>query len=159
MTRKKAKRTAAAKKPARKKISAEKKQKDPAKVREEIAGIVKSGAKKITVAVMDQAMQGELAPAKYLLEMAGVYPPATDGTLATAEEESLAKTLLRRLDLPDEPITHDEETGAAKTTPAKREKDEQEADTECEGQDPPPGSSEPKAEATGEEKDDVALQA
>lgn len=96
------------KKPAKRRTS--KKQMDATKVRQEIAGIVKSGAKGIAEAVMDQAMHGELAPAKYLFEMAGVYPPSTDGSLAsTREEESLAKTLLDRLNIPDHPVVADQE--------------------------------------------------
>jgi hypothetical protein len=85
-----------------------KKQLDPAKVREEIAGIVKAGAKGITKAVMVQAAQGQLAPAKYLLEMAGVYPLSTDESPTSKEEESLAETLLDRLNIPKHPVVHDE---------------------------------------------------
>ena len=81
---------------------------DPAKVREEIAGIVKAGAKKLTQAVMVQANQGQLAPAKYLLEMAGVYPLTTDMSPTTDREESLAETLLDRLKIPKTPVVHDE---------------------------------------------------
>jgi hypothetical protein len=77
--------------------SAHKKQADPAQASEEIAGIVKSGARDITAAVMDQAMHGELAAAKYVFVVAGVYPPAGDGTQTTEEEDCLAKTLLDRL--------------------------------------------------------------
>lgn len=95
MNKKKTKKTAGKK--SAKKRSGHKKGTDPAQVREEIAGIVKSGAINITAAVMDQAMHGELAPAKYLFEMAGVYPPASDGTQATEEEDCLAKTLLDRV--------------------------------------------------------------
>jgi hypothetical protein len=98
MTKKRAKKTAA-KKPAAKK-SRHKKQMDPAKVREEIAGIVKSGAKEITEAVMDQAIHGELAPAKYLFEVAGVYPPVSEGNQTPEEEDCLAKTLLDRIEPP-----------------------------------------------------------
>ena len=72
-------------------------------MRNDIAKIVKSGARKITKAVMDQAMTGQLAPAKYLFEVAGVYPPLTDGSQASLDEECFAKTLLDRLDIPDEP--------------------------------------------------------
>jgi hypothetical protein len=102
MTKKKAKGKKAEKtgKKSAKKKSAPKKQADAAQVHETIAGMVKSGARKITAAVMVQALQGDLAPAKYLLEMAGVYPPATDGTQATVEEDCLAKTLLDRLNAP-----------------------------------------------------------
>lgn len=104
------------------KASKKKKQTNPAEVRNDIAKIVKSGAKKITKAVMDQAMTGQLAPAKYLFEVAGVYPPITDGSQATSEEECFAKTLLDRLDIPDEPVSHDDEDdAAAKTNGLKRE--------------------------------------
>jgi hypothetical protein len=106
MTKKKAKGKAAKKKTATKKNQ---KQLDPAEVRQEIAGIVKSGAKEITEAVIVHAMQGELAPAKYLLEMAGVYPPVTDGSMSSSDEDCLAKTLLHRLNLPEEPIKQDED--------------------------------------------------
>jgi hypothetical protein len=81
---------------------------DPAKVREEIAGMVKAGAKGITRAVMVQANQGQLAQAKYLLEMAGVYPVATDTSQTSDREESLAETLLDRLKIPKTPVVHDE---------------------------------------------------
>jgi len=90
------------------KKTARKKQADPAQVREELAGIVKSEAKSITEAVMDQAMHGELAPAKYLLELAGVYPPTPDGERAAEEEDCLAKTLLDRLNLPRKPVEENE---------------------------------------------------
>jgi len=99
----------AAKKNVRKKTP-RKKQIDPAQVREELAGIVKSEAKTITEAVMDQAMHGELAPAKYLLEMAGVYPPTGEGERAAEEEDCLAKTLLDRLNLPRKPVQENEES-------------------------------------------------
>ena len=94
---------------------------NPAGVRNDIAKMVESGAKKITKAVMDQAMTGQLAPVKYLFEMAEIYPASTDGSHATENEDCLARTLLNRLDLPDEPIARDEEdeprvvTAAAKT--------------------------------------------
>lgn len=102
MIKKKAKHKKAAKKSRKK--NGEKL--DPAKVRQEIAGIVKAGAGMITDAVMDKAVHGELAPAKFLLEMAGVYPVSADGSLST-DDESLAKTLLDRLNIPDSPVVHD----------------------------------------------------
>lgn len=46
---------------------------------------------------------------KYLFEVASIYLQATDGSQATADAECLAKTLLRRLDLPDEPVGRDKE--------------------------------------------------
>lgn len=110
MKKKKAKCKTTVKKPAKKRVKSvtAKKQLDPAKVREEIAGIVKAGAKGITKAVMVQATQGQLAPAKYLLEMAGVYPLSADESPTSKEEESLAETLLDRLNIPKHPVVHDE---------------------------------------------------
>lgn len=100
MTKKK---SATANQPAKRKTNAGKRSKkkiDPAQVREELAGMVKSDAKNIAAAVIDHAKQGELAPAKYLLEMAGVFPATNDGEQATEEEDCLAKTLLDRLNIP-----------------------------------------------------------
>jgi hypothetical protein len=110
MIKKKAKGKATKKKTAKKKSCLRsKKERNPVAVHNDIAKIVESGAKKITKAVMEQAMAGQLAPAKYLLEMAQIYPKATDGSFSTTEEECLAATLLRRLDLPLEPVVRDEE--------------------------------------------------
>ena len=132
MMKKKAKKSSG-KKMARRRMTS-KKNADPSKVREEIAGMVKSGAKGITKAVMGHAMQGELAPAKFLFEMAGVYPASTDGSFASAEEDCLAKTLLDRLNIPDDPVIADQveggrdghEAGDASGEPggAKRERGE-----------------------------------
>ena len=91
------------------KQTGKKKHVDPARVREEIASLVKCSARDIAEAVMDLAKHGELAPAKFLLEMAGVYPPSTDGSQATQDEECLAKTLLDRLNIPDKPVVHDQQ--------------------------------------------------
>ena len=98
MIKKKAAGQATAKKKTSKRKTSKKKL-DPGQLREELAGMVKSEAKEITEAVMDQAMHGALAPAKYLLEMAGVFPPTNDGEQATEEEDCLAKTLLDRLNV------------------------------------------------------------
>ena len=99
MIKKKAKKTGkVAKKKSGKKSTGKRKQMDAAKVREEIAGLVKAGAPKIAVAVIDQAAHGELAPAKYLFEIAGIFPKPAEGEQATEEEDCLAKTLLARLD-------------------------------------------------------------
>ena len=131
MMRKKAIKTKTTKKTAKKKSGTKKKKQiDAAAVRAELAGMVKSGAKDITEAVMDQAMHGELAPAKFLLEMAGVYPPVTDGSETSREEDCLAKTLLDRLNIPDEPVGRDEDEDYV-TIPANisDEDDEQEGET------------------------------
>lgn len=86
-----------------------KKESNPAEVRKDISKIVQSGARRIAKAVMEQAGSGQLAPAKYLFEVAGIYPALTDGTFGTDDEDCLAKTLMNRLDLPDKPIALDDE--------------------------------------------------
>lgn len=83
------------------------KQLDPVKVREDIAGIVKSRARKIAIAVANKAGLGELAPTKFLFEVAHIYPQAPEGSVSTTDEDSLAKTLLDRLNVPDHPVVHD----------------------------------------------------
>ena len=119
MTKKKAKSKTGAKKTAKRKSSpSHTKMRNPTGVRNDIAKIVELGAKKIAKAVMEQAMTGQLAPAKYLFEMAEIYPLSTDGSHATENEDCLAKTLLNRLDIPDEPIARDEED-APKAATAK----------------------------------------
>jgi hypothetical protein len=98
-----------AKKKAKKK-SASKKPKDAAEVREEIANVVRSGALGITEAVMGQAMAGNLLPAKYLFEVAKIFPEVNDGKQATEEEDCLAKTLLDRIDRPPQkPVEKDDD--------------------------------------------------
>ena len=98
----------AAKKPARRRRrSTSGKQLDPLKVREDIAGIIKSRARKIAIAVAGKAGLGELAPTKFLFEVAHIFPQPPEGTVSTMDEESMAKTLLDRLNIPDSPVVHD----------------------------------------------------
>ena len=63
----------------------------------------------MTQAVIDEGKKGQLATVKYLFEMAEIYPESTDGSQATVDEDCLARTLLHRLNLPEEPIARDEE--------------------------------------------------
>jgi hypothetical protein len=87
-------------------------------VRKELARMVGSEATTMTQAVIDEGKKGQLATVKYLFEMAEIYPESTDGSQATTNEDSLAATLLRRLDLPDQPVARDEEDPPAKTVVA-----------------------------------------
>jgi hypothetical protein len=131
MIKKKAKgKTAKTKKKGAPRKPRAKKQVNPAEVRNDIAKIVKSGAKKIAKAVMVQATSGQLATVKYLFEVAGVYPPLTDGSQATTDEDCLARTLLNRLNIPDKPVGRDEEDEpvASPATGAAAGKDEKESD-------------------------------
>jgi hypothetical protein len=111
MTKKKAARASkAGEKKTGRRRSASKKQKDAAQVREEIVGMVKSGAVDITAAVIGQAMSGNVVPAKYLFELAGVFPAVNDGKQAAQEEDCLAKTLLDRIDRPvQKPVKKDDD--------------------------------------------------
>jgi hypothetical protein len=114
MTKKKANRKATAKSTAKrttnKKSSAKgKTELNPAEVRKDISKMVQSEAATMAQAVIDEGKKGQLAPVRYLLELAKIFPEATDGSQATEDEDCLARTLLRRLDLPEEPIARDDE--------------------------------------------------
>lgn len=90
------------------------KQMDMAKVRNDVANIVGSGAKKIAAAVVEEAKKGQLAPAKFLFEMAGVFPVPTESEPATGDdEESLAKVLMEKLKTAEDPKAADEEPDSA----------------------------------------------
>ncbi len=118
MIKKKAKKKAAAKKTAKKKSGPKKdKQLNPAEVRKDISLMVEEEAATMAHAVIEEGKKGQLAPVRYLLELAKIFPPATDGSEATQEEDSLARTLLNRLDLPDEPILRDENGEVVKVKP------------------------------------------
>jgi len=99
MIKKKAKSKAAAKKPAKRKKSEAKAKPEtnPAELRKEISELVKEAATQVAGAVIDVAKTGQLAPARYLFEMANIFPPAPDGEQATTEEDCLAKILLARI--------------------------------------------------------------
>jgi len=109
MTKKKAK-SKVIKKTVKKKRSAKKKKEmNPVEVRKEIAQMVDLEATDMAQAVIDEGLKGQLATVKYLFEVAKIFPPATDGSESTSEEDSLAKTLLHRLNLPEEPIKHEDD--------------------------------------------------
>ena len=108
---------------------------DLAAVRKEISNIVGNAATILTKAVVAEGKKGQLGPVKYLFEVAGLYP-APEESETKPEEASLARTLLHRLGLPEEPvITHEDERpltlnltgdGNAKlTAPAEKDSDDQ----------------------------------
>jgi hypothetical protein len=143
MIKKKAKSKTAVKTAAKKKSSKKtKKELNPAEVRKDISQMVKSEAKEMAEAVIGEGKKGQLATVRYLFEMAKIFPEATDGSQASADEDCLARTLLNRLDLPEEPIGRDEEdeprasTSAAKMVP-KGDEDE----TKNSGSEPQPGEA------------------
>jgi len=126
MIKKKAKGKKTAKKSTKKGASRKTKEMNPAEVRHEIAEMVGSEAAEMAQAVIDEGKKGQLATVKYLFEMAEIFPPATDGSQVTTDEECFAKTLMRRLDLPDTPIPLDEEDETEQVAAVKRV-DEEEA--------------------------------
>ena len=111
MTKKKTQKSKPVAKKAAKKKRAKRsrKEKTAAEVRHDIAKIVKAHAQKMAKAVINDGEKGQLPPVKYLFEMADIYPAAVDGSESTAEEDSLAETLLNRLGVPTQPIVLDDE--------------------------------------------------
>jgi hypothetical protein len=114
MIKKKAKGKRVAKKSGKKEGAAKKgKEPNPVGVRKEISLMVESEATVIARAVIDEGKKGQLATAKYLFEMASIFPGTeADGLQATSEEDCFAKTLLHRLNLPQEPVKRDEDEAA-----------------------------------------------
>jgi len=113
MTKKKAAKTGARPKKAAKKrkknSKKSKKQTNPAGVRREVSKMVESEAVEMAQAVIDEGKKGQLATMSYLFEFASIFPPEANGDQADPEEECLAKTLLRRLNIPDEPLKRDDD--------------------------------------------------
>ncbi len=120
--KKKTKKSEAAGKKTAKKKGASKKtltERDPEQVRENISKLVQDQAEELAEAVIGVGMTGQLAPVKFLFEMAHLYPKVNDGSEATKNEDCLAQTLLKRLDLPETPIVEEDE--GAVVIPAKDE--------------------------------------
>ena len=91
-----------------------KKQASPVEVRKQVSEIVKEKAVQLAEAVIgksEEAVPGDLqlATVKYMFEVAAIYPPQADQESETDEEDSLAKTLLHRLNIPDKPVRRDED--------------------------------------------------
>jgi len=109
MKKKKAKSKTAAKKTAKtSEPVAGKKELNPAQVRHDISVMIEEQAQEITKAVIAEGRKGQLSPAKYLFEMAHIFPQPTDESQTSKDEDSLAETLLDRLNIPKRPLVHDE---------------------------------------------------
>jgi len=91
---------------------------DMVKVRENIHRMVGHSAEKIAAKVIEIAKDGQLASAKYLFEMVGVYP-VTEET-KTKEPDSLAYALLKRMRLATEAAVKDDNPEAGEGV-SKRE--------------------------------------
>ena len=77
-------------------------------VREDITKIVGDAASDLAKALVSEGEKGKLPQVKYLFEVTGLYP-ATPETTSKPEEDGLARTLLRRLGLPETPVFSQEE--------------------------------------------------
>jgi len=82
-------------------------------IRRHIADMVGNGAIGMVETTIDQVGKGHYLGMKYLFEMIGLYPATS--TNDSAEEDSLAAVLLRRLGLPEAPI---EKPGVTKDSEA-----------------------------------------
>jgi len=80
---------------------------NPAQVLKDISALVEAEAAELAEAVIGEGMKGQLSPVKFLFEMARIFPPPTDES-ASKDEDSLAETLLDRLNIPKRPLVHDE---------------------------------------------------
>ena len=108
MKKQKAKSKTVAKKTAKKSTKAtETKELNPAQVLKDISALVEAEAAELAVAVIGEGMKGQLSPVKFLFEMAHIFPPPTDES-ESKDEDSLAETLLDRLNIPKRPLVHDE---------------------------------------------------
>src|ERR1700690_1894810 len=79
------------------------KQVDLDAIREQITNLVGNGAVDMVETTMEEVGKGRYLAMKYLFEMIGLCPAST--LEAAPQEDSLARTLLRRLQLPEEPNT------------------------------------------------------
>lgn len=75
---------------------------DLAAIRQQITDLVRNQAVPMVEITISEVDKGHYAAMKYLFEMIGLYPAAAEEE--TQEEDSLARTLLRRLGLPEEPM-------------------------------------------------------
>ena len=85
-----------------------KKELNPVETWKDVAALVESHATKMAQAVIGEGEKGRVSPVKFLFDMAKIQAP-TDGSETTEEEESLAKTLFRTLNLPIVPVPADQD--------------------------------------------------
>ena len=81
---------------------------DLAAVRQQITDLVRNQAVPMVEITISEVDKGHYAAMKYLFEMIGLYPAAAQEE--GQGEDSLARTLLRRLGLPEEPMLEAEAT-------------------------------------------------
>ena len=97
------------------------KQVDLGAVREQITNLVGNRAVEMVEITMDEVDKGHYLAMKYLFEMVGLCPATTPEE--ALQEDSLAKTLLRRLRLPEEANPSTEVLKDCVTDPVEQESD------------------------------------
>lgn len=93
---------------------------DIVQARENVADLVRGSAAEIAMGMIEGAKAGQLASAKYLFEVAGLYP-ATEETEVERTGDSLAYTLLKRMGLPTEPVISENSPVAGALTRGARD--------------------------------------
>jgi hypothetical protein len=81
---------------------------NPGHVLKDISALVEANADKLAEAVIGEGMKGQVSPVKYRFEMAHIYPQRPEASAPSKDEDSLAETLLDRLNIPKRPLVHDE---------------------------------------------------
>lgn len=94
---------------------------DIVQARENVATVVRNSATEIAKGLIEGAKAGQLASAKYLFEVAGLYPAAAEQTVTARPEDSLAHILLKRMELPTEPVIREDDQDPAPLSSARRE--------------------------------------
>jgi len=97
------------------------KQVDLRAVQEQITNLVGNRAVEMVETTMDEVDKGHYLAMKYLFEMIGLCPATTPEE--AHQEDSLARTLLRRLRLPEETDPGAEVTKECLTDPVEAESD------------------------------------
>jgi hypothetical protein len=139
MIKKKGTKKAAEQKSAKKvrKRRPTKKDINPAEVRKQVSQMVQSQAAELTQAVVEEGMKGQVAPVRYLFEMANIFPAQANTEQASEEEDCLAKILLSRMEAPAKP---------------EKEEDDETADEDPEDTVKPPAAA-PAASGNSEKKE------
>ncbi|MGA2855239.1 MAG: hypothetical protein ABSE40_00130 [Candidatus Sulfotelmatobacter sp.] len=120
---------------------------NPAEVRKEVSELVKAHATEMAQAVIGEGNKGQLAPVKYLFEVASIFPPADDGTQATTEEDCLAKILIERLKLAAAPGEKNGEAGEGAAEDARPTTSNEAGGSDPAGEQGDSGGDEAKVEA------------
>jgi hypothetical protein len=97
------------------------KQVDLGVIREQITNLVGNRAVEMVETTMDEVDKGHYLAMKYLFEMVGLCPATAPEE--SLQEDSLAKTLLRRLGLPEETTLGTEVTQECAAEPVEQESD------------------------------------